>query len=327
MYKISVIVPIYNVEQYLRECIDSIISQTYKNLEIILINDGSTDACPSICNQYAKQDERIAVIHKKNGGLSDARNAGLDIATGDYIGFVDSDDYVDHDMYEILLSNAVKYQADISCCRYSERYEDGSTVDYGNGAVTVYTGQEGLKEYLLGKTMDPFVGNKLYAAHLFQDVRFIKGIVGEDVPANYRLFQKTHCSILDARPMYKYRQQRIGAITQKGDITQQKVNEIYNFDSIYKDCLQHCPSLKKYVLRRQALCYLGMYNKLVLHGEGFEKDKQHILCFLENKGHSILDSDFAEKQLKLAIFLLCKNPWIYEKVMKLYKMVFKVARI
>ena len=99
---ISIIVPIYNIAEYASECIQSLINQTYKNIEIILVDDGSTDHSPVICDEFAEQDERIKVIHKRNGGLSDARNAGLDVATGEYIGFVDGDDWVDEDMYETL---------------------------------------------------------------------------------------------------------------------------------------------------------------------------------------------------------------------------------
>ncbi len=114
--KISVIVPIYKVEEYLHRCIDSIINQTYTNLEIILVDDGSPDNCPMICDEYAKKDSRIRVIHKKNGGLSDARNAGLEIATGEYIGFVDSDDWIHKDMYHILYKNIIEKDADIAEC-------------------------------------------------------------------------------------------------------------------------------------------------------------------------------------------------------------------
>ena len=106
--KISVIVPVYNVENYLRRCVDSIINQTYKNLEIILVDDGSPDNCPVICDEYAQKDSRIKVIHKENGGLSSARNCGMDMATGEYIGFVDGDDWIESDMYKFLIENAEK---------------------------------------------------------------------------------------------------------------------------------------------------------------------------------------------------------------------------
>ena len=121
---ISIIVPIYNVEKYLKKCIDSIINQTYKNLEIILVDDGSPDNCGKICDEYAKKDNRIKVIHKENGGVSSARNVGVENATGEYIGFVDSDDYIEKDMYEVLINNLKKENADISIISNYEVYKN-----------------------------------------------------------------------------------------------------------------------------------------------------------------------------------------------------------
>ena len=117
--KISVIVPVYQVEETLDKCVESIIGQTYKNLEIILVDDGSPDNCPAICDSWAEKDSRIRVIHKENGGLCSARNAGMDIAAGDYLGFVDSDDCIEPDMYQLLVENAASTQADISRCMRS----------------------------------------------------------------------------------------------------------------------------------------------------------------------------------------------------------------
>jgi len=116
--KISIIVPVYNVERYIRKCVKSLINQTYKNIEIILVNDGSPDNCGQICDDFAREDRRIVVIHKENGGLCSARNAGLSVATGKYIGFVDSDDWIRADMYEYLYINAKSHDADIACCNY-----------------------------------------------------------------------------------------------------------------------------------------------------------------------------------------------------------------
>ena len=110
---ISVIVPIYNVEKYLARCVDSIVNQTYKNLEIILVDDGSPDRCPQMCDDYAEKDSRIKVVHKKNGGLSDARNAGMAVATGEYISFIDSDDWIETSMFELLLNNIFQYDCEI----------------------------------------------------------------------------------------------------------------------------------------------------------------------------------------------------------------------
>ena len=119
---ISVVVPIYKVEEYLQRCVDSIINQTYKNLEIILVDDGSPDSCPKMCDNFAKQDKRIKVIHKINAGVSEARNTGLEYATGDYVGFIDSDDYIHPTMYEKLLNGIKKENSDICMCRFVNVY-------------------------------------------------------------------------------------------------------------------------------------------------------------------------------------------------------------
>ena len=128
--KISVIVPVYNVEQYLERCVDSIINQTYKNLEIILVNDGSTDNSGQLCDELAKKDDRIRVIHKKNGGLSDARNVGIDEAESELIGFIDSDDYIDEDMYELLINNMKNANADLSMCGHFDVYNNVPEAQY-----------------------------------------------------------------------------------------------------------------------------------------------------------------------------------------------------
>ena len=136
MPKVSIVVPIYNVEKYLEQCIDSIINQTLKDIEIILVDDGSPDNCPQMCDEYAKKDSRIKVVHKKNGGLSSARNAGIEVATGDYIGFVDSDDYIELDMYEKMYNIAIENNVDFVMSDYYRVSEEGkilATLDIDAG--------------------------------------------------------------------------------------------------------------------------------------------------------------------------------------------------
>ncbi len=177
---ISVIVPIYNVEDYLSKCIDSLINQTYSKLEIILVDDGSPDNCPKICDKYAEADNRIKVIHKPNGGLSDARNAGLDIATGEYIGFIDSDDYIDEHMYEDMLSAIENADADLCICGYDRVDDDGkikSSAHYKNAFLT----QEQAYEMLVqGNVYFIISCNKLYKREIFDNLRFEVGRTHED---------------------------------------------------------------------------------------------------------------------------------------------------
>jgi len=180
--KISVIVPVYNVEKYLNRCVDSILAQTYQNLEIILVDDGSPDNCPQICDDYGQKDLRIKVIHKENGGLSSARNAGLDIATGDYIGFVDSDDYVAPDMYSCLYNRIKGTETYIANCMYVRAFDSGETTP---SRVPHHTDediatQDYLEELLL-HVGDVSVCSKLFPRVLIGDLRFIEGKLNEDL--------------------------------------------------------------------------------------------------------------------------------------------------
>lgn len=178
--KISVIIPIYNVENYLEKCIESVINQTYKNLEIILVNDGSTDGCKEICDRYKASDKRIKVIHKKNGGISDARNWGIDNATGDYVAFLDSDDWIDLGLYENLYNNIIKEKCDISMCNYKRTYDNKSNLKHSDKKV-IYTNHEILKELYTDKQiLIVVVWNKLFKKELFNSFRFPVGKIHED---------------------------------------------------------------------------------------------------------------------------------------------------
>lgn len=177
MHLISVIVPVYKVEEYLRECVDSIISQTYRNLEIILVDDGSPDNCPAICDEYAEKDKRIIVIHQQNGGLSAARNAGLDIASGEFICFVDSDDVLHPQYCEILISALLKSDCSFSACLVESFQGSLSNLSFHSENYDIKTMP--WKEYI--KTARMGVWNKLYRAAVFEYIRFMNGKVYEDI--------------------------------------------------------------------------------------------------------------------------------------------------
>ena len=181
--KISVVVPVYNIENYLPKCIESIMNQTYRNLEILLVNDGSTDCSGSICEQYAAMDHRIITIHKENGGLSDARNAGLDVASGDLIGFVDGDDWIDRDMYEVLSGLLATFTAEIAVCRYREISSWG-VEDKSSNDLVVCEGTEALQLMVNIKNnyrFGHFVPNKLFKKELIENFRFPVGKLVEDL--------------------------------------------------------------------------------------------------------------------------------------------------
>lgn len=181
---ISIIVPVYNVENYLRKCLDSIVNQTYKNLEIILIDDGSDDNSDKICDEYATKDNRIVVIHKINGGLSDARNAGLEIAKGEYIGFVDSDDYISEDMYEFLYNLAIENDLDVAMCASCNVYEDGKVKRPKVFETLFFDKKEKIIENLFLNKADGLsisVCNKLFKKYVLKNRYFDINKTSEDV--------------------------------------------------------------------------------------------------------------------------------------------------
>ena len=180
---VSVIIPIYNVEKYLKKCIESVINQTFSDLEIILVNDGSTDNCKEICEDYKSKDNRIKFIHKSNGGLSSARNAGIQVATGDYYTFIDSDDYIMSDMIEQLVYMAQLTDADISlCCKTNQEngFEEGI-----NKKIEIFTKEEALKCILTEKKILTSAWGKLYKRKLFNEVRYPDGKIYEDLGTTY----------------------------------------------------------------------------------------------------------------------------------------------
>ena len=169
MKKVSIIIPIYNVEKYLRKCVDSVICQTYKNLEIILVDDGSPDSCPEICDSYVDLDSRIKVIHKQNGGLSDARNTGIDMSSGEYITFVDSDDYIENDMIEILISTLEENHCDISTCNNLIVHSDNIvTIAPEQNITRILATENALENLFYKKDISVMATAKLYKKSLFK---------------------------------------------------------------------------------------------------------------------------------------------------------------
>lgn len=212
MALISIIVPVYNVEKYLEKCVESLTSQTLKDIEIILINDGSQDLSGNICDSLSKNDSRIKVIHKENGGLSDARNIGIDLAVGEYLAFVDSDDWCEPKMFEMLYNLAIKYKADIVQGDYIEAYDEECTIDNIQEEISKYSANEILEELYGSKYPKAVVvWNKIYKKKLFDKIRFPKGKLHEDEFTTYKLFHKANLIIDTNFPLYYYRQ-RPGSI-------------------------------------------------------------------------------------------------------------------
>lgn len=203
---ISVIVSIYNVQAYVEKSVRSICNQTYKNLEIILVDDGATDNSGKICDKLAKEDSRIRVIHKQNGGLSSARNEGIKIATGDYIAFVDGDDWIDEDMYEGMMYVMLKNDADISICNYKEISKKGIR-DTSTDEIVVFEGRETLKVFIeedVRYQIQNAAWNKLYKRNLMGELRFPEGKLFEDIVYTTKLLAKSEKAVYTNRAYYNY---------------------------------------------------------------------------------------------------------------------------
>lgn len=202
---ISVIVPIYKVEKYLNRCVDSIINQTFRNLEIILVDDGSPDNCPKICDEYAEKDNRIKVIHKINGGLSDARNAGMDVATGKYISYIDSDDYISSDFFETLYNAIISEKSDIVECSVVKFYEDDHFDEFSDdGLINNFLKTEAMSALISEKYFHQHVWNKLYKAELVKGIKYAVGKLNEDEFWTYQVFGRTEKVTKINKTMYYY---------------------------------------------------------------------------------------------------------------------------
>lgn len=209
---VTIIIPVYKVEKYLDDCLISIVNQTYKKLEIILVDDGSPDSCPSLCEQWAEKDTRIKVIHKKNGGLSSARNAGLKIATGDFIGFVDSDDWVEPDMYAMMVKALEENDVDFVACKISAVNEkNGLKYDFMQGKDNLQINHDMIidkfnyQQAIVSKTLESAAWNKLYRKEYLGMIRFKEGRYYEDYLFNYFLSKGMSKMLYIACPCYNYR--------------------------------------------------------------------------------------------------------------------------
>ena len=209
--KISIIIPVYKVEKYIDRCIKSVQEQTFKNIEIILVDDGSPDRCGEICDKYARDDSRIKVIHKENGGLSDARNAGTEIADGDYIMYVDSDDTIEKTTCEELVNIIEKYNADIICFNLNLINEETQEIikekfyNYSNTRnIKQISYKQAIEDNINRKSIRYEAPSKIYKRDIVKKIKFPKGILGEDFAVFYKFLKESKCTVYYDRNLYNY---------------------------------------------------------------------------------------------------------------------------
>lgn len=254
--KITVIVPVYRVEPYLQKCLDSVVGQTYRNLEIILVDDGSPDQCPAICDGYAAQDNRIKVIHKENGGVSSARNAGLAAATGDWIGWVDSDDWIEPDMYSYMLEKARTYGADIAVCSRTEIYPD-RTVRRGWNEDLVMNKEHALALLLKNDALQNYCCDKLFCSDIWNGVVFPESSTFEDIAVMYRLFERAQKTVCLPEIKYHYLQ-RAESIVHNASL-ENRLNHYRAAENRYQEMRESWPELEELLLAQCAASVIGVW--------------------------------------------------------------------
>ena len=272
---ISVIIPVYNVEAYLERCIESIRAQSYLNLDIILVDDGSTDKCGEICDAFAKEDNRIQVFHKKNGGLSDARNFGICHAKGEYIVFLDSDDFVLKDYIGHLYLLIKHFGSDIavSCAKkvYSIENNPNNEEFYLEKSL-VFSSEEALEDMLYRENIPIYAVAKMYKRFLFLDVQFPKGELFEDISTTYRLFHCARSVVFNPISDYYY-VQRQASIVNSG-YSSAKMVQIYNTEKIVEFAKQYYPNI---IDAAKSKCFITALNyyRTIPAGKIFTKDRQY----------------------------------------------------
>lgn len=297
---ISVIVPVYNTEIYLNRCVDSIIRQTYKNLEIILVDDGSTDRSGEICDTYAEKDKRVKVLHQKNSGPSVARNYGITIAQGDYIGFVDSDDYIEPDMYESLY-RCMETGGDIVCCGSVSIYKHTKKVVAKTKKECTFNTEEALLELLRGELITFSVCDKLFRRQLMEKERFAIGRLCEDLPFTYQMIRKSNQVINIGEIKYHYFCNRDNSRS-KATFTFRRLDYVFFMRDIYRDISNNFPQLLQVAEYRYILSINYIVNQI---------DN------LPNKNEYLSELRRLKKVLKHMIFKILRNPYM-DKEQKRY---------
>lgn len=323
--KVSVIVPIYKVEKYLHRCIKSITNQTYQNIEIILVNDGSPDLCGEIVDQYGAIDPRIKVIHKENGGLSDARNAGMKEVTGEYVMYVDSDDWINEKMVEVLMDALQNYEADLVQSSFYYTYEQYNLYDnryYKEDAPPVILDNESLMyELVVNERVKNFAWGKLYKTELIRDLPFRKDVLFEDVFWAHNVMQRVKRFVLLHEPLYNYLQREDSIVA---TYSLKNLDQIQGLKERHQFIEKFYHSLSKDSYKTLLKTCLTHYN-LLLISKAHRKEKlyrKEIQVYIKNNYKIFKNSVGNDKELKRQLHLFA----LYPPINVLYLFIIKVLR-
>lgn len=314
---ISVVVPVYNVEKYLARCIESIMNQSFNDLEIILVDDGSQDKSGNICDNYAKYDKRIKVIHKQNAGLSDARNKGIEIATGEWIGFVDSDDYIEPNMYLELYNLVVQYEADIAICGVCDCYANKKVFQTTHISEFSCSGIEALRLTLEGKLLAGTVCNKLIHCRLLKNARFLIGKTYEDAFFTPELLLNAKKVACTTRSLYNYWHRADSITTRTFSSRRCDIIEAYQFtfDIVEK----RCPELIPYAEFRLYWSYFVVLDSMLTYKKYWTLPCYDKVCkFIKKNWHKIFRNPIFQSNRKYGLLALKFNVRLYRVLMKLH---------
>lgn len=312
--KISIIVPVYNVEAYLERCVESILKQTYTNLEILLVNDGSTDKSGELCDKLALRDHRIRVIHKENGGLSDARNRGIDEASSNLIGFIDSDDYIDEDMYETLYRQMVASKADLSMCGHYDVYHQIPEKQVAEIKTWELMPEEAIKMVMEAKILSVTAVNKLYKKALFEQLRFRIGKIAEDAFIMVDLIHQCSKIVATNEKKYYYVHRENSITTQKFSLKFLNVIEAYEQNA--KIISENYPDLYDVAIMRLNWAYFYVLDRLLVDNDFKDKVlEDRLISYLKkNKKSILMDSRFTRAR-KMSFLALCLSRKLYLKIL------------
>ncbi len=328
---INIIVPVYNVEKYLGKCVSSILGQRYKNLQIVLVDDGSTDNSAMLCDEYGLLDTRVHVIHKKNGGLSSARNAGLDYVyskdtfdvTNEYIAFIDSDDYVADDYVSFLCTLLVAEDADVAQCGHYIGYSERRKVDKNaNHDLHVLNKIEALESLCYNGIYDVTAWNKLYKATLFVDVRYPEGMIYEDTAISYLIAEKAEKIVVCMESKYYYNQ-RYTSIANGVSFNPSKYDFITIGDEMADYISQYYPSSKNAVNAKRVYVRLSTLSQMV-NCNYYDKSKiLEIVTAIKKYSKNIMHNKNVSKRDKIGVVSVQIGFSFYRFLWKLY---YKVKR-
>jgi glycosyltransferase involved in cell wall biosynthesis len=315
--KISIIVPVFNVENYIHDCIKSILNQSFIDFEVILVNDGSSDQSGQICDEYAKKDKRIAVIHKENGGQSSARNRGIDIAKGEYIGFIDSDDWIDLDMYKILYEKAIEMEADISACNIVEYQKDSSKRLFCLDLTDrIFDRDAAIGEIYLNERLTFSPCNKIYKRELFNGLRFKEGYILEDMDFAYKIIHRSNKIFYTGKPLYNYRYN--DKSTLRKTFSKKRIDEYQVRKDMYTFYLENYPEHANEVYAELVLKGLELYINVEKYYRNEKKQYKYLIAVDREKLKSVVSKNDYNRKKKILLMIGLISPELLVKVYRFY---------